>query len=164
MGFMTNNHGKDELVISSAFVHSLRERRARLTREIDERQKELLALTRQLEAVETLAPHLMASSAPEQPNLPQMEPEQKPEGSSSLVEAVLRAVRGSNRPIVPSQIRQQIERQGDGHLLSSQNYLYTAIKRVAERGDIIRANDGTYRLAPTSSPQGENPEASAPGS
>lgn len=156
-----NGHGKDELVITTAFVQSLRDNRARLARDIEERHQELIAVTRQLEAVETLAPHLVAARPPEQRPLPQLEAEDETGGSVSLIEAVAKAVRESPRPLTPAHIRRQIERQGDGRLLTSQNYLYTAIKRVVARGDIVRMRDGTYRPAPTGSLQRESSEAVA---
>jgi hypothetical protein len=164
MGVTFNGKGHDQLVITPSFVQSLRDNRVRLAREIEERQVELMSITRQLEAVEILAPHLVNSSVPDQRPFPQLEAEEEQTGSSSLIEAVSKAVRESERPLAPAQIRKQIQRQGDGHLLSSQNYLYTAIKRVAEKGEIVRSRDGTYRVPPGAPQLRENPEARAPGS
>jgi hypothetical protein len=69
--------------------------------------------------------------------------------SATLYQAITRAVGAGGRAMSPKMIREAIENSDDAHLLGSENYLYTAIKRVADKTEIIKQGDG-YVLGPAS--------------
>ena len=69
--------------------------------------------------------------------------------STSLPEAIRRAVSQSKRPITPKAIRRSIASGPDAALMKSANYLYTAIARAVAKGEIIKKGDG-YAPAPVS--------------
>ena len=79
----------------------------------------------------------------------------------SLNDRIEQAVKASSRPLSPKQIREAVS-QGGGVALGSENYLYTAIKRLADRGKIVKTDQG-YVPVVSSSQEEAGETASLPG-
>ena len=95
-------------------------------------------IDRKLTAIRQLAPHLFEEQSVARPlNL------DEPLGTSkTLIDAVVKAVDKSPSVLSPKGIREAVHAQGDGDLITNENYLYTAIKRAADQGRIDRTNGG----------------------
>lgn len=62
--------------------------------------------------------------------------------SRSLYDAIVKVVTTAQLPLAPRDIRQALLAGPDASLVTSENYLYTAIKRVADKGLIVRGVRG----------------------
>lgn len=80
----------------------------------------------------------------------------------SLNDRIEQVVRASSRPLSPKQIRDAVSK-GAGVAMGSENYLYTAIKRLADRGKITKTDQG-YVPVVSSSQEEAGETASPPGS
>ena len=97
-------------------------------------------IERKLQAIETLAPELFDDKSPVHVDLTN----KITAPSKSLVEAVVKAVdNAKGEHLEPKEIRKMVHEQGDGSLITNENYLYTAIKRAADQGRIDRKG-GSY--------------------
>lgn len=65
-----------------------------------------------------------------------------PRSGRTLYDAIVDVVGKSSEPMTPKMIREAILKSEDASLISSENYLYTAIKRVADKGDIFKEGRG----------------------
>jgi hypothetical protein len=101
---------------------------------------------RKLDAIRQLAPHLFP---PERTAMDVILDSAQKLGavhggtSTTLIDAVVKAVTESERPLGPKGIRSAVIAQGDAHLITNENYIYTAIKRATDNGR-IRKEGGFY--------------------
>ena len=102
--------------------------------ELAEAQGKVRELTRKLEAAAVFMPEAAAPEPSSQ------------RGGASLYDAIEAVVGKAPRPMSPKAIRNAITHSPYAGLLTSENYLYTAIKRVADKGKIVKQGDG-YVLA-----------------
>jgi hypothetical protein len=153
-------------VVTTADVHRWRVEREAVFAQIEELTEQHLLLERKLEAAAVLFPdlentepfELRAEPAAEVVPQPQTKDEAHAPGES-VTEAITRVLATANRSLAPIEIRAALHKDG---LQLSENYLYTAIKRAANRGKIQRYGK-KYRMPRTSFPQGETRSHQAPG-
>lgn len=100
----------------------------------DARAKEV-ELTRKLEAAAVFMD--VASVLADESKAPDLAGE-----SRTLVDAIVRVVLASSEPMSPKMIRNAIAHSADAALMSSENYLYTAIKRAADKELIYKGERG----------------------
>jgi hypothetical protein len=113
-----------------------REERDLLREEIAAAQAKMAELTRKLEAAAVFMDIDVSAFEP----LAQKAPEPVP--SSSLYAAIARVIEASSAPMTPKMIREAILAGPDAGLIRSENYLYTAIKRLADKASITKQGDG----------------------
>lgn len=121
--------------------------------ERDELQARLVELNRKLEAAAVFFPEPEPKGATVQPS---------EQGVLTLSDAIAHILRISQVAMSPKDIRLAISTHGFEPLLGSENYLYTAIKRLADRGLIVRTDHGYVAPSPGSSKE-ETPDREAGG-
>lgn len=128
----------DQLVIPPAFVEGLRAKKATLMNSIATMQKELEIVNQQLSAVEILqGSGGAATPSTTQTSLFEADDAETP----TLLDLIIQIVNESVDPMLPKEIRDRIKALGHGDLLSSTNYIYTALSRAVGRGLIDKQGD-----------------------
>ncbi len=152
-----NNKG----VVTAADVHRWRQDQETIAAQVKELSAQYAALGRKLEAAAILFPDL-ETTEPFELRTPTSDDQQSspPSEGESLGDEIARVLREANRPLAPIEIRAALVKNGKE---LSQNYLYTAIKRAADRQKIKRYGK-RYRAPRTSSPQGETGGMAPPAS
>ncbi len=109
-------------------------------------QNAIFALARMIESGKSL----LGDAASDAPTAPPPAPvaRQGPR-SRSLYDAIVKIVDEALVPLTPKEIRAAIAKTSDASLITSENYLYTAIKRAADKGQIIKGEHG-YEPGPLS--------------
>jgi len=105
----------------------------RLEGEIEAASRAAAELRRKLDAAAVFMPQA------------QIEPPQQAalfQDAITLVDVIEMAVKEAPGPLTPKAIRNAIRHGPHSALLTSENYLYTAIKRVADKGKIIKGDRG----------------------
>jgi hypothetical protein len=143
-------------VVTTDDVRRWRADKDAVAAQIQELNQQFAMLNRKLEAAAILFPDLEESAPFELRVERESETIAEPPcadapRSLSLADEIILVLAASNRSLAPFEIRDALVKRG--HQLS-QNYLYTAIKRAAEKGKILHYGK-KYRLPRTSSPQGE---------
>jgi hypothetical protein len=143
-------------VVTTDDVRRWRADKDELAAKIHQSTQDILMLNRKLEAAAILFPDLEEGAPFELRAESATEPVAETQSveaprAPSLIDEISVVMAAANRPLAPIEIRDALTKRG--HQLS-QNYLYTAIKRAAEKGKIHHYGK-KYRLPRTSSPQGE---------
>ena len=128
----------DQLVIPLAFVEGLRAKKATLMNGIATMQKELEVVNQQLSAVEIL----QGSGGAAIPSTTQTSLFEADDAAGpTLLDLIIQIVNDSAGPMLPKEIRDEVKALGHGDLLSSTNYIYTALGRAVSRGLIDKQGD-----------------------
>jgi hypothetical protein len=138
----------DGIAIPHEKIDAWKRRGAELDRLIADAQREKADIARKLEAVAVLAPEIMASDF-------QLTSPTEHGDDASVIDHVVAAVNESPMPLLPKQVRRLLHGRA-GVPPFSDNYFYTALKRAADKGFILKVGDRYARK--------RNPEAETPGS
>lgn len=111
---------RDELAAAERLIEETQERAARLRRLL-----EAAAIFMPDEPLTPLASELVKVGEP----------------TPTISDFIERLVQEATRPLTPKDIRRELKRLHPG-LLSNDNYLYTAIKRLADKHRITKEGDG----------------------
>jgi hypothetical protein len=131
------NHLAAKTLLTEEDVVGWQAELAGLNEQVARLQAKSAELRRKLEA----AAVFMKSDEPI--SLPQEGPVRVPQPkSSTLYLAIEKVVLESAVPMTPKMIRSAILHSQDAPLVASENYLYTAIKRLADRRVIVREDRG----------------------
>lgn len=132
-----------QIIISHQSVQDLLGERSALRKEREAIDRKLTDMDRRIDAVRILAPQFFQEDrATGQFELTGGSNDDAPKGqSATLIEAVIKAVANSPAPLSPKAIREAVKMQGDGHLITNENYIYTAIKRAADNNHIFKIGD-----------------------
>lgn len=128
-----------EITISQQTVADLLHERVRVREDINHLSEKLGEIDRQVDALKVLAPQFFdAKKHTRQLALDGVASEK----SESLIDAIEKAVLNGGYAMSPKEIRAAVKTQGDGDLITNDNYIYTAIKRLADAQRIEKLGDG----------------------
>ena len=142
---MTVTFNPPKPILTTEDVERWRSELAELNERISVAQLAAAVLLRKLDAAAVLMPELEDA----QSSSWRKDSEASASSGATLYDAIQRVVAASRSPMTPKMIRNAIAHSADAGLIGSQNYLYTAIKRVADKGLIIKEDEG-YVLGPLS--------------
>lgn len=60
----------------------------------------------------------------------------------TLGDVIVQVLEEATRPLAPSEIRRALTDKGMSDMLNSENYLYTALKRLIDHGRVVKFGDG----------------------
>jgi|GEM_PF-2553364 len=137
---MSGDHDISNL-LTAEVVRKLIEEKKQYREDMQEARARYMAVGSMLDSIRTLAPHLFHDTQRSFDN-----DKNTPEGEDkTLLDVIIEVLAKARRPMTPKQIRSAIVAAGQGKMIGSENYLYTALKRGADRERIVKIGR-TYRL------------------